>query len=320
VPPEELPVIETLAPPVAPRPIVAWLTAMRLPFTTVAVVPFAVGAFLARGAQPYSLPAALLGGLAVLLLCIGCYLLGEVYDQNEDRRTLAHGRSKFAGGTLVVVHGVLAPRAVLLVAAACFAVAAGLGVTIAVLQRSLLLFGLGALGAAAAALYSLPPIRLVARGVGELLIGLCYGWLTLVTGYACATGALPPGSVLAALPIGLSVFNIILVNEFPDFGPDGEAGKRNLLQRVGRPAGAWIYALASLATAVALVAIWSVHRPGSLGHLAAAAPAALLALGLGLVVARGRWRDQAALEPVCALTIVLNHLCSIAVAVLVRWP
>jgi len=320
VPPEELPVIETLAPPVAPRPIVAWLTAMRLPFTTVAVVPFAVGAFLARGAQPYSLPAALLGGLAVLLLCIGCYLLGEVYDQNEDRRTLAHGRSKFAGGTLVVVHGVLAPRAVLLVAAASFAVAAGLGVTIAVLQRSLLLFGLGALGAAAAALYSLPPIRLVARGVGELLIGLCYGWLTLVTGYACATGALPPGSVLAALPIGLSVFNIILVNEFPDFGPDGEAGKRNLLQRVGRPAGAWIYALASLATAVALVAIWSVHRPGSLGHLAAAAPAALLALGLGLVVARGRWRDQAALEPVCALTIVLNHLCSIAVAVLVRWP
>src|SRR4030042_1753754 len=91
----------------------SWLSAMRLPFTTVAVVPFVVGVYLAyKHGQLLSVNTAVLGTLAVFFIVIGCYLLGEVFDQAEDTNTLKYGRSKFAGGPLMVANGPLSPRQV----------------------------------------------------------------------------------------------------------------------------------------------------------------------------------------------------------------
>jgi len=298
-----------------------WLIAMRLPFTTVALAPFAVGVYLAHAHGTLLSPAASGAGLlAVLLICVGCYLTGEISDQREDLLTLQHGRSKFAGGTLLVAQGELASRAVARVVVLCFLGALALGLVVATVHRAPWLFALGLFGAASALLYSLPPVRLVSRGLGELLIAVCYGWLTLVTGYASAAGALPPHSLSLALPMALTIFNVILINELPDYEADAGAGKRNLLQRVGKPAGVWIYALSNLATAAALIALWLAFRPGRLDLLFAVVPAALLALGLAVSVALlGLWRVPAAMEKVCGLSIVLNLLASIEVGVLARW-
>jgi 1,4-dihydroxy-2-naphthoate octaprenyltransferase len=297
----------------------SWLSAMRLPFTTVAVVPFVVGAYLAyKQGTLVSVTAAVLGTLAVFLIVIGCYLLGEVFDQAEDMNTLKYGRSKFAGGSLMVACGTLSARSVEWVAGLAFALATLLGIAISIIHGSLLLFGLGAFGALSAAFYSLPPVRLAKRGVGELFIGFCYGWLTVVTGYACASGALPAYSYLFCLPIAFTVFNIILINEFPDYEADRDAGKRNLLNRVGKPLGAAIYSVMSFLTAVSLVGIWSFYRRGSLFYLAFSLPALLLALALVIQVSfLGRWRDRKTLEPICGQTIILNHLCALTIGMLV---
>lgn len=181
---------------------------------------------------------ALLGLAAVLFICTGCYLLGEVCDQKEDRNTLAYGRSRFAGGTLLVAQGALPAPQARTVAWAMFGLAAISGAGISWFHASTALFGLGVFGAASAALYSLPPVRLVQRGLGELFAGACYGWLPLTTGYACAAGRLPACSPALCLPIAFSVFNVILVNEFPDYEADRDAGKRNLPGRVGKVWGA----------------------------------------------------------------------------------
>lgn len=301
--------------------IKSWIAAMRLPFTTVAVVPFGVGVYLAyKQGQAVSSTAAILGEIAVFLIVVGCYLLGEVYDQQEDALTLKYGRSKFAGGSLMVANGSLCSLAVTWAAAILFAIAAALGIVICWIHGSLLLLGLGALGALAAAFYSLPPIRLAKRGVGELFIGFCYGWLTLVTGYACTAGALPAYSYLFCLPVAFTVFNIILINEFPDYEADRDAGKRNLLNRVGKSMGAAIYSAMSLGTALSIVAIWLFFRNGSLMYLAVSLPALLLAMALVVQVSVLRtWRDRKTLEPTCAQTIVLNHLCSLTIGFLVIW-
>ncbi|MFA6033799.1 MAG: prenyltransferase [Myxococcota bacterium] len=302
-------------------PVKAWMNAFRVPFTTVAVVPFAVGVFLAHANGASVLwPASLAGVVAVFLICAGCYLLGEVCDQVEDRKTIAVGRTPFSGGTLAVVSGVLSSRSVSTVAIFCFAVAALLGGYIVYVQHALWLLALGAFGALSAITYSLPPVRLVRRGVGEIFIGVCYGWLTVVTGYACATGKMPPGSFVWFWPMALSIFNVILINEFPDYTPDITSGKTNLLVRTGRERGAMIYGAVSLLTAVSLAVIWCRYHFMSLPHLAVIVPGALLSLILGsLVLFGGRWRSIKALEPVCALTIVLNHVTSLTVAALVRW-
>jgi 1,4-dihydroxy-2-naphthoate octaprenyltransferase len=299
----------------------AWLTAIRLPFTTVAVVPFAIGIYLANvNAHEVSVRASLSGLLAVFLLCIGCYLTGEVYDQTEDRKTIAAGRTKFSGGTLTVVSGELGSGKVMTAASLCFAGAVLLGLYIFSIHHTLWLIGLGAFGALAAALYSLPPVRLVKRGLGELFIGICYGWLPLVTGYGCATGDMPPQSYLFCLPVVLSIFNVILLNEFPDYDPDRSSDKRNLLVRIGRERGAQVYASASILTAAAFLLLWYHYQPLSVAHLLLVLPAMILALFLAHQVLWARvWSSNLTIERVCGLTIVLNHLSSITIGALVRW-
>lgn len=294
---------------------------MRLPFTSVALAPFGTGIWLAHVHGTLTSPlAAWAGFAAVLFICVGCYLTGEIFDRQEDLLTETYGRSKFAGGTLMVAHGQLSVRAVGVVVAVCIVGALGLGLLVVLEQRAVWLLGLGAFGAISALLYSVPPVRLVKRGVGEIFIGVCYGWLTLVTGYASASGSIPPYSLLLSLPMALTVFNVILINEYPDFLPDAEAGKRTLLQRVGRIAGAWLYATASLGSAVFLIAIWITFRRSRPDLLLAAAPAVMLSAGLAVAVAPlGRWRNPAILERICGLTIVLNLVCSMTVGVLARW-
>jgi len=314
-------VIQNMAAHRTKIPIAAWLTALRLPFTTVAVVPFGIGVYLAyANGRAISLQASLAGALAVFLLCIGCYLIGEVTDQAEDSKTVAVGRTPFSGGTLAVVNGRLAPGNDMTAAALSFAAAALLGLYIFSVRPEPWLMGLGACGALAAVLYSLPPVRLVKRGVGEVLIGVCYGWMPLVAGYGCAAGGMPPRSYLFCLPVVLSIFNVILLNEFPDYDPDRSTGKRNLLVRLGRERGAQIYAVASLLTAITLVILWYYYRPLSAVHLALVLPGALLALVLAQqVLCARRWSSNLTIERVCGLTILLNHIASLTVGGLVRW-
>lgn len=301
--------------------ILDWITAMRIPFASVAVVPFGVGVLLAilNGAH-ISWPASISGIVAVLFICIGCYLFGEVTDQAEDRATYEAGRTKFSGGTLSVVEGRLAQNTVIKTAIAFFAVAAILGGFIFFIHRAYWLIGLGIFGGLAAALYSLPPIRLVKRGLGEIFIAICYGWLTLVTGYACATGSIPPDSYIWCWPVALTVFNIILINEFPDFIPDSLAGKKNLVVRIGMEKSQWIYASASILTGAAISGIWLKYRPFQMIFLAGALPGILLSFVLAYLVAvKKLWKSNSTIEPVCALTIVLNHISSLTIALLVRW-
>jgi 1,4-dihydroxy-2-naphthoate polyprenyltransferase len=298
-----------------------WVTAMRLPFTTVAVVPFGVGILLALlNGAPVSWPASISGISAVLFICIGCYLFGEVTDQAEDRVTYEAGRTKFSGGTLSVVEGRLAQSSVIKTAIAFFTAAAVLGGYIFLIHRAFWLIGLGIFGGLAAALYSLPPVRLVRRGLGEIFIAVCYGWLTLVTGYACATGSMPPDSYIWCWPVALTVFNIILINEFPDFIPDSSTGKKTLAVRVGLEKSQWVYASASILTGAAILGIWFRYRPFEMVFLAGALPGILLSLVLAYLVAvKKLWKSNSTIEPVCALTIVLNHISSITIALLVRW-
>ncbi|MDZ7816813.1 MAG: prenyltransferase [Planctomycetota bacterium] len=294
-----------------------WLTAARLPFTTVAGVPFIVAAIIAAKSQSVNWLAVGLGVVAVMCIMVTCHLIGEVYDEKEDTIGSRKERNPFAGGTLMVVNSRIDKGDALKVAAVLISAALVLGVAISLLHSSWLLLGLGALGGLAAVVYSLPPFRLVKRGLGEIIIGLVFGWLTVVTGYFCAVGELMPHSLLVGLPLMASVFNIILINQFPDYEPDRLAGKRNLVVRFGKPFGAALYTGMAVLTALALIANWHFFRSGEPLYLLAVAPAVLLALLLAFKVARGVWRDEKALVQVCGMGIILNHLCSVGLVITV---
>jgi 1,4-dihydroxy-2-naphthoate octaprenyltransferase len=113
------------------------------------------------------------------------------------------------------------------------------------------------LGGLAAIFYVAPPIRWAYRGLGETVIALSYGpWMVLGSLYL-HTRALSWGAFWASLVPGLLIMALAVVNAIPDFHQDRLVGKRNLVVRLGRRRGVWLYVLlasAGLATAAAGVA------------------------------------------------------------------
>lgn len=97
------------------------------------------------------------------------------------------------------------------------------------------------LGGLAAIFYAAPPIRWAYRGLGELVIGLAYGpWLMLGSVYLY-TRSISWAAFLASLVPGLLIMALAVVNEIPDFQQDRLVGKRNLVVRLGRRRGVWLY-------------------------------------------------------------------------------
>jgi 1,4-dihydroxy-2-naphthoate octaprenyltransferase len=163
---------------------------------------------------------------------------------------------------------------------------------------------LGAFGLLCGYFYTAKPIQWSYRGVGELLIAICYGWLTVNAAYYLQVGHLSLVPTLVSLPIAISIFLVILINEFPDYVSDELTGKRNLVVRFGRERMAFLYG-------VLLVICYLIISPGLFfGVPWVVAPLSLLLLPLlipNIRAIRGKGYERAkVLEGLCARTILLN--------------
>ncbi|MEW6675710.1 MAG: prenyltransferase [Nitrospirota bacterium] len=95
--------------------------------------------------------------------------------------------------------------------------------------------------------YTTKPIQWSYRGMGEILIGFCYGWLPVAASCYIQIGQISPLVHWVSLPIAFTIFNVILINEFPDYPADREFGKKNLVVRFGKERMSKLYALMSFA-------------------------------------------------------------------------
>ena len=133
----------------------------------------------------------------------------------------------------------------------------------------------------AAVFYVGPPIRWVYRGLGEAAIGLSYGpWMTLGSLHL-QTHRFSWGALAASLVPGLLIMALAVVNAIPDFHQDRLVGKRNLVVRLGRHGGVYLY----LGLAVAGL---SVVLAGSAAGIFPGRCAAAALLGLPFVAMSGR--------------------------------
>jgi 1,4-dihydroxy-2-naphthoate octaprenyltransferase len=152
--------------------------------------------------------------------------------------------------------------------------------------------------------YSTRPLRWVSRGWGELWIAFCYGWLPVAVGYYLQVGKIAPLVHWLAIPIGFTIFNVILLNEFPDYSADLEAGKANLTVRLGPERASRLYGLISLGSWTAM--LFSLSRGVPTRALWFYLPIVALSLILVVMVMRGRWRDRGTLEKLCGANLVVN--------------
>jgi 1,4-dihydroxy-2-naphthoate octaprenyltransferase len=283
-----------------------WFELSRPLFHSVGVLPFVLGTTLSwRLGAAVNWSVFLLGLLAVILIMLATYYGGEAYDVVEDRIAWSKGKNRFSGGSGVVAAGRISPNqaktfSLIALLAACF-----IGILIHFgYETGPWTLPLGMIGILAGYCYPTPPIRWVTRGVGELLVGFSYGWLCLGAAFYLQTGALHPLIYWLSLPIGCTIFNVILLNEFPDYRADFLAGKRNLVVRLGRENSSHLYGGVMLVAWISLVLSAFAGIPISLLFLAT--PLYLMGGKIYLDLRNGGFRDKGTLERLCERNIVIN--------------
>lgn len=284
----------------------AWLALSRLPFHSVGVLPFILGGVLAwRQGGVFRWDVCAWGTLDVVLVMLATYYAGEYWDYAEDVLSARLGPSRFAGGSQVLQRGLLPRHAALWASLASLLLAVGVGLILQLAYRTgpwtIPLATLGMLGGF---FYSTRPVRWVSRGWGELWIAFCYGWLPVAGGYYIQAGKIAPLVHWLAVPIGLTIFNVILLNEFPDYPADSAAGKTNLVVRLGPERASRLYGLTSLGSWVAM--FLSLRRGVPARAVWFYLPVLALSLVLVVLVMRGRWRDRATLERLCGANLAVN--------------
>lgn len=290
------------------RNLKAWLLMARIPFHSVGVLPFCLGAILAwRTTGAFDWGVFLWGTLAVVLIMLATYLSGEYSDLEEDRLSARMERNPFSGGSQAVVRGLVPRRHARIGSYVALALAGAIGLVLQlVYQTGAWTIPLGILGMAAGFFYSTEPVRWVKRGIGEIIIGFSYGWLPIAVAYYLQTGHLNALVHWMSLPVALSIFNVILINEFPDYPADILQGKKNLTVRIGKRPASFVYAAAALGGVVLYpMAVTAGLAPSA---VLLATPGAAIALLTAIGMLRRRYEDRQALEKMCAFTIVVNLL------------
>lgn len=256
---------------------VAAVRVMRVPFLPVSILPFIGGMLLGSSLRVDSF---LWGLVAVATAALAANTANEGSDLEVDARDpRSYG---FFGGSKALVEGAIAPAVVrLLTLTLCLLSAAA--ITSLMIQLQILWLWPVFLGAMTLALgYSLPPLRLCGRGLGELAVFLLFGPAILV-GSACLNGQAwsAPGPWLISLPFGFLATAILVANEIPDAQDDAAGGKRTLVVRLGAQHGyLLLLALLVLACTSLLLAVPAAGLgwPAGLGLLGA--PLAWRAVGI----------------------------------------
>jgi 1,4-dihydroxy-2-naphthoate octaprenyltransferase len=203
-----------------------WIAGARPRTLPAALAPVLVGSGVAAALDGFDLPAALLALLVALALQVA---VNYANDYSDGKRGTDSDR---VGPMRLVGSGAAAPRQVLVAACLAFAVAAVAGLALAALS-SWWLVAVGAVCIAAAWTYTGGPMPYGYRALGEVFVFVFFGPVAVVGTTYVQTGTLPGLAFAVAVPIGLLIVAILVVNNLRDIDGDAAVGKRTLAVLLG---------------------------------------------------------------------------------------
>ncbi len=287
-----------------------WVILSRPPFHTVGILPFVLGTIIAwRSNMMFRMDVFLVGVVAVVLIMLSTYYAGEYYDLKGDILSAKMGRNIFSGGSQAIVVGMIRPEHARQASYVALLLAVLLGLVLQFYYSTgPWTIPLGLLGLVGGFFYSTEPIRWVRRGVGEVLIGICYGWLPVAAGCYIQASSLSPLVQWVSVPIACSIFNVILINEFPDYPADLIEGKANIVVRTGKKVSSLLYVVVVV---LELVTFPLPILKGLSINLLFFYPVVIgIALPAGIMALKGMYDDAKSLELMCALTLCTNLVIS----------
>jgi len=289
-----------------------YLEELRAPFFTASIVPILLGTAMAwyatREFDLLFFIAALIGGV---MLHAGANVSNDYFDFKsgcDDMNT--EFIRPFTGGSRMIQKGIMTPRAVLIESLVCYLIALGIGVWL-IYAKGLTILWLGLIGAISGFFYTAPPFKLVARGIGEIIIAINFGVLMTLGAYFVQTGTLSWDPVIASLPIAILIAGVLYINEFPDYIADKSSGKNHLVARLGREKGVKGYKLI-IALAFASIILGVVLKVIPLLGLVSILSIPIAVKGLN--VAYKNYNNPKNMAPASAATIQLHLLIGLLLA------
>ncbi len=186
----------------------------------------------------------LLGCAAIYLLEIGKNAINEYIDylSGVDTFVSPDKRTPFSGGKKTIIDGKLTLQENLVIGIITVAIGSLLGLLV-VFFREFNILWIGLAGVFFALFYSLPPFKFAYRGLGELVVGFTFGPLITTGTYLVQAHTISFEVVLAAIPLGFLIANVLWINQYPDYEADLKGGKINGVVRMGKEKGISVYAL-----------------------------------------------------------------------------
>jgi len=284
-----------------------WAKLARLPFYNCAIFPFILGVIMVfKIEKAFSWQVFILAILGVFFILVATHYVGEYFDFEVDELSAKMEKNKFSGGSQVLQTSRIAKKNVLVGGFISAGIAGLIGIFIYwFFNPGPLTIWFGIVGLLCGVLYSLPPFNWVKRGFGEIIIGFAYGWLTVATAFYLMSGKIIPLIFWVSLPIALTIFNVILINEFPDYPADKQCGKKTLVVRAGKEISSYIYIIA---TALQWVLFFLSVIKFGVPKLALIFYFPVFAISSFLVykIIGKKYKNAAQLEKICGLTIVVN--------------
>lgn len=286
--------------------IAKWLRISFPPVHYVTILPFILGTFLAwRLDRAFTFPVFALGILGAALVIVSARHTGEYFSYAEEEKAGHRFVNLFIRGASMIRAESFSRTVALRTSVITIVLAGIIGLVLQFgLKTGPLTLILGGIGALSGFLYSTKSIRLIEKGLGELIISVCYGWLPAASAFYIQRGYIAPFIHWMALPIGLSIFNVILLSEFTDFSADAAVGKKNLLVRLGKDKGMVIYVLVSILSWFCVV--FSLHAGIPRKALYFYLPVIALSAFICLMMARRKYESPFGRELICGLNIAVN--------------
>ncbi len=204
-----------------------WWLAIRPKTLPAAAAGVIMGGVLAWSEGHWSTMLWLIALSIACLLQIASNLANDVYD--AERGTDTADRK---GPTRVTQSGLLSARAVKIGMTATLVVALGLGLYLTY-RRGWIVLAVGLAAMAAAVLYTGGPFPYGYHGLGDLFVYLFFGQAAVTGTYFVMAGRTTPLAWIMAIPPGLIITALLVVNNLRDIDEDKAAGKKTLTVRIG---------------------------------------------------------------------------------------
>jgi len=220
-----------------------YIKALRAPFISGSVAPVIIGASLAfiNIEGPYPWLYLIVAIIGVASLHTAANLINDYYDaKGSDRVNLRV--TPFSGGSRAIQEEGLSLNAVEVMIVVFLSIALFTAVWMTRAGRPLVI-PLGLLGLFIGWAYSTPPLQLMSKGWGEVLIFFAFGPLVSLGGYYAVAGHMTLASFVIGIPHAFLITNVLWINEFPDYEADKSVGKYNLVVRMGPEMARYLYCL-----------------------------------------------------------------------------